>query len=204
MYGDGLLDSVYGLFSQVYPILLATVASIGGSMLSLFEAHFAVAVSASPISVYLAWKAVHDTCRTPDLLFHPVRYTRNTVALYLGLLLPLLWLTLNLMVSFHSMAFTNSYLCQGMTVGRWFEFQIVSNFVGVLDVMGRRDLWSDLRGRGGLGAVSVGALWVWGVYFVHHRSDIWETAMDVRNNYTHLPFLHRWLLRIWRMAKAPW
>ena len=44
------MTSVYGLFSQVFTILLATTASIGREKLTLFEAHFAIAVTASPIS----------------------------------------------------------------------------------------------------------------------------------------------------------
>jgi len=40
------------LLLQVYPILIATAASINTKNLSLFDAHFAVAVSASPVSVF--------------------------------------------------------------------------------------------------------------------------------------------------------
>lgn len=204
VYGGQLLDSVYGLFSQVYPILLATTASIGRNNLTLFESHFAVAVSASPVSVYLAWMAFHDAFHTPAMLRHVMKNTKNAVALWLGLLLPCLWLTLNLVVSFRSNAFTNSYLCKGMNIPRWFEFQLVSNFVGVLDVMGRRDLWSDLHGRGGLGAVSVVALWVWGIYFVHHRDDIVEALRKASKMYDGLPRWRRWPLRLWEIIKAPW
>jgi hypothetical protein len=37
------------LLFQVYPIMLATAASINTDNLSLFDAHFAVAVTASPV-----------------------------------------------------------------------------------------------------------------------------------------------------------
>lgn len=203
---DDYQISVYGLFSQVYPVLLATVASIGRSKLSIFEAHFAVAVSASPVTVYLAYMAFPELDGKRSLFRDLTKDTKNGVARWLAMILPILWLSLNLVISFHPTAFRNSYLCKGMSFGRWFEFQLVSNFIGVLDVMGRRDLWNDLQGRGGLGAVSVGALWVSGVYLVRHREDIWEVFKERRSN---LPSLHwgssaRLIHAIWKIIMIPW
>jgi hypothetical protein len=195
--------SVYGLYSQVYPILMATIASIHRRNLSLYEAHFAIAVSASPITVYLAYRACYDVFRQPSLFRPALKDTRNPVARWLALILPFFWLIVNAIVSFSPTAFKNSDLCKGMTVQRWLEFQIVSNFVGVLDVMGRRDLWSDLRGRGGLGAISVGALWAWGVYFIRHLPDIWKLfVIDEDNNGR--KFYVRWASNVHKAVRASW
>ena len=88
----------------------------------------------------------------------------------------------------------------------WFEFQITSNFVGVLDVMGERDLWDDLRGRGGLGTLSVSILWAAGVYLVRHRGDIWNLfhrkLSEDRNR--NRAFYIRWPRHLQRMVKASW
>lgn len=203
---DNTRTSVYGLFSQVYPILLATIASIyrTSTKLTLFEAHFSVAVSASPISVYLACNALYDLYRHRGRFRHLMTHTANTAAHWLALLLPFLWLTVNIIVSFSETAFQNSRLCKGMTVGRWLEFQIVSNFVGVLDVMGGRDLWDDLHDRGGLGAVSVCALWAWGVYLVRHHTEIWYLYHERRQDDHGCAFYARWPRNIQKFVKASW
>jgi hypothetical protein len=197
---------VYGLFSQVYPILLATLASVHRTKLSLFDAHFAVAVSASPISVYLAYKALYDAYRHPDHFRHLMKDTAKTVAHWLALILPFLWLIVNVIVSFSPTAFTNSHLCQGMTVQRWFEFQIASNFVGVLDVMGMRDLWNDLSDRGGLGALSIAVLWAVGVYFARHHGDIWNLFHERRleDRDCDRSFYIRWPRNVQKTVKASW
>jgi len=199
--------SVYGLFSQVYPILLATIvsiASVGRTKLSLFEAHFAVAVSASPISAYVVYQAFYDACQHPRLFLHLSKDTAVGFARWLALILPFIWLAVNTIVSFSPTAFKNSHLCNGMTVPRWFEFQIVSNFVGVLDVMGRRDLWNDLRSRGGLGAVSVSALWASGVYFVRHLNDILNLFNARRLRDRNRRFYTRWPRSVHKAVGALW
>ncbi|KAJ3506807.1 hypothetical protein NLJ89_g6663 [Agrocybe chaxingu] len=50
---DDVQTTVVMLLSQIYPIMIATAGSINSTNLSLFDAHFAVAVTASPVSVYL-------------------------------------------------------------------------------------------------------------------------------------------------------
>jgi hypothetical protein len=91
-----------------------------------------------------------------------------------------------------------------MTVIGWFEFQVVSNFIGVLDVMGRRDLWNDLEGRGGLGAISLTLMWIWAVYLVRHRYDILnEIRLRQEPQATHR-FFRRKLLVVWSVVSASW
>jgi hypothetical protein len=195
--------AVYGLYSQVYPILLATIASFHRRNLSLYEAHFAIAVSASPITVYLAYKAFYDLFRQPNRFRPALTDTRNPVARWLALVLPFIWFIVNAIVSFSPTALKNSHLCKGMTIQRWLEFQIVSNFVGVLDVMGRRDLWHDLRGRGGLGALSVGILWAWGVYLARHLPDICKLFVSDDHN-SERKFYVRWASNAHKAVRASW
>jgi len=184
--------------------MLATAASINTNNLSLFDAHFAVAVTASPVSVYLAYSAARDVFNRPNMLFRKLT-SGKTLIRCLGLTLPVLWFAINLTISFSPRAFRNSpQYCQKMTFIGWFEFQAVSNFIGVLDVMGRRDLWNDLEGRGGLGAISLALMWIWGVYLVRHRYDILnEIRLRQERQVTH-NFFCRKLFAVWSMVSASW
>ncbi|KAF9035925.1 hypothetical protein BJ165DRAFT_1615332 [Panaeolus papilionaceus] len=171
---DNVHTTVFMLLSQVYPILIATASSVKTDNLSLFDAHFATAVTASPISVYIAYSSIRDFFLEPNTLFRRIKRGRKVIR-FLGASLPFFWIAINVITSFHPRAFQNSpEYCRGVQFSQWLLFQIVSNFVGVLDVMGRRDLWSDIEGRGGLGAVSLISMWIWAIYLVRHRFDILE------------------------------
>ena len=203
---DDLKTSVFMLLSQVYPILIATASSIGSGELSelSFDAHYAVAVTASPITIYLVYSSFRDgVFRRPNILFQKLMSSKAVVR-YLGLILPLLWLFVNLMTSFYTKAFRDSALCQGMTLSLWIEFQIASNFMGVLDVMGRRDLINDIEERGGLGMVSLLGLWIYGVYLVRHRYDIFHEYQTWRDDLRHLPTWKRIFLTVWYVPMACW
>jgi len=188
------------LLTQVYPIMIATAGSIKKDNLTLFDAHFAVAVTASPTSFYLVYSCIRDVMGCPNTLFSKLRResgpATNIICAF-GLALPILWLGVNLTISFSPNAFKDSHIhCKEMTFARWFEFQIVSNFVGVLDVMGRRDIWNDLSGRGGLGAISLAVMWVWAVYLVRHRKDIYEEIRFRRSDVARAKA--SWFARKWR------
>ena len=201
-----LKTSIFMLLSQVYPILIATASSIGSgelSELSLFDAHYAIAVTASPITVYLVYSSFRDVFRRPNTLFQKLTSSKAVVR-YLGLILPLLWLFVNLMTSFYTKAFRDSALCQGMTLSLWIEFQIASNFMGLLDVMGRRDLINDIQERGGLGLVSLLGLWIYGVYVVRHRYDIFYEYQNWRHELRRLPTWKRTFLTVWYVPMACW
>ena len=145
------------LLSQVYPIIIATAASINTESLSLFDAHFSVMVSASPISIYLVFSAIRDVFNRPNTLFKKLTYGKTLIR-YLGLALPILWLAINLIISFSPQAFRNSpQNCQKMTLMDFLQFQFISNLFGVFDVMGNRDLWNDLERRGWYYFVSAAA-----------------------------------------------
>jgi len=189
------------LLSQVYPNLIATAFSafLSRGNLSLFDAHFALAVAASPVTFYICFSAYLDAFRFQSTLFNRITSSKRTIR-FLYLLLPWLWIGLHLYTSFSTTAFRNSDLCHGMTFTLWLEFQVVSNFVGVLDVMGMRDLWNDIEGRGGLGAVSLAAMWVWGIYLTRHRDDIYcEFVAQCLRDKPDSPVYKRWPRKIWRV-----
>ena len=105
---EDIHTTVIMLFFQVYPIMLATAASINTDNLS-FDAHFAVAVTASPVSVYLAYSAARDVFNRPNTLFLKLT-SGKTLFRCLGLALPVLWLAINLIISFSPRAIRNSPL----------------------------------------------------------------------------------------------
>ena len=193
------------LISQVYPILIATASSIGSEpqTLSLFDASYSIAVTASPITVYFVYSSFRDVFGIPNTLFQKLASSKAVVR-YLGLTLPFLWLFVNLMTSFYTKAFENSYLCKGMTLSLWIEFQIASNFTGALDVLGRRDLINDIKERGGLGMVSLLGLWIYGIYLVRHRPHIFYEYQTRRRESRRLPTWKRIFLTVWHVPMACW
>lgn len=195
--------SVVMLLSQVYPNLLATAASIGKKNLTLFDAHLALAIAASPVTFYISISAFRDLLGYPNTLFSRISTAKHIIRL-LGIFFPILWISLHATTSFSTKAFANSHLCEGMTVSQWIEFQAVSNFIGVLDVMGVRDLWSDLEGRGGLGATSLILAWIWAVYFVRHRGEIFENFQARKEEQLLYPIYIRWLRLIWQIPLSCW
>jgi len=123
----------------------------------------------------------------------------------LGIALPLLWLAIDFMTSFHPNAFSNSSKhCQHTPFGLWFEFQILSNFVGILDIMGRRDLWNDFEQRGGLGLLALLTLWIWGMYLVRHKDDILAEYMWRSETNSKLCIVKRWYYKAWNVFSSPW
>ena len=198
-----LKTSIFMLLSQVYPILIATASSIGSELgeLSVYDAHYAVAVTASPITVYLVYSSFRDVFGHPNILFQKLMSSKAVVR-YLGLLLPLLWLFVDLMTSFYTKAFNNSELCHGMTLSLWTEFQIASNFISVLDV--KQDLISDIEERGGLGMVSLLGLWIYGIYLVRHRFDIFYEYQTWRRESQHLPTWKQIFLTVWYVPMTCW
>jgi hypothetical protein len=201
---EDTMTSVYGHFCQVFPILLATAASIGRGKLTLYEAHFSIAVTASPISIYLVYRAIYEAYKHPNFLHNISEDTKTTFAHLLSLILPILWLSLNIVISFSPSAFINSSLCKRMTLQYWLAFQVASNFLGALDVMGGRDVSIDWRSRKGLGIVSVFTMWVWGVYLVRHSRDIWDMFNKRRSLYKHRPFYFRWPCHVQKAMKCSW
>jgi hypothetical protein len=154
--------SIFLLYSQTIPLLLATLLSINSTNLSLYDAHFSVAVASSPMSVYVVfrvWRSLfYSKNRDGDAKRQasqadapseeagsvpPPQDCRNrsdgspetkAVILCLGLTLPLLWLSVSVVTSFSPTAFRNSsdYCGQRVTFPLYLEFLFASSMTGVL------------------------------------------------------------------------
>lgn len=172
-----MTPSVFLFFSQAIPVLVATLSSIHSDNLSLFDAHFAAAVTASPIAIYIVASSLrYPFCKEEPLLFTKIssREAKVLICMMGGIIFPCLWLSVSLVTSFSSTAFRNSSYCEGMDLPRYMEFLFASSFTGVL---GRRDLWDDFSKRRGLGFISLIWLLHLVVYLVHHREKIIEICM---------------------------
>ncbi|KAF9480186.1 hypothetical protein BDN70DRAFT_894366 [Pholiota conissans] len=183
-WGDNadVQTTIIMLLTQVYPVILATATSINTRNLSLFDAHFAIVATASPVSIYLVYSSFRDFIGLPSSLFNKLTHGKKVIRL-LGLTLPIIWTTINILISFSPRAFRNSpQNCQKISFVEWIQYQTLSNFVGILDIMGQRDLWNDLNGRGGLGTLALITMWIWAIYMVYHRYDIVDEMRFRRQN----------------------
>lgn len=214
VWSPDVTPSTLLLFSQTIPILVATLSSIHSTNMSLFDAHFSAAAAASPLSIYVSASSVLYLFRPNGTsLFEKIpSHKARTLILIMGLILPLLWLSVSLVTSFSTIAFRNSGFCRGMTFPRYFEFVLVSSFTGVLDVLGRRDIWDDLSKRWGLGLISLVGMWIWAVYLVRHREEIarecFSPMQDIKLQKglrkRHLRLAMEYLLLVWRVPKVSW
>ena len=65
----GVRTSVYMLFSQVLPVLLAIIASIGNNSLTLFDVKYGISLTASPVSIYVSYSAARELLGMQNALF---------------------------------------------------------------------------------------------------------------------------------------
>jgi hypothetical protein len=201
---DDLRDSVFALYAQVYPILLSTLASAKRKELRLFEANLALIITGSPISFFLVCEAYYGAYQNPRSLYDLRENTGKVFARWLGLLLPFIWLGLSLCVSFSTVAFIDSDLCEGTTFAQWLSFSLTSSFIGVLDVMGRRDLYLDYLTRFGLGNVSLIVLQIWCVYFIRHLWDICYVHREKMAQYQRQFAPLRWAISVAYFLRLSW
>jgi len=201
--------SILLLYSQTIPILIATLASIKSTNLTLLDAHFALSVTASPMSVYLVITAIlHLIFKEDTSLYTKIRSSEaKKIILGFGLLLPALWISLSVVLSFSTTAFKNSFLCAHMEFGLFVKFLIASSMFGVLDVMGQRDLHDDFPKRKGLGLICLLTFWISGIYIIRHLEDI---AKHLRKRVNRVPPAPprkkyiRFLLFVWHTPRTCW
>ena len=97
---------------QIYPILLSTLLSINRQTLSLYDANYALLITSSPPTVYLAVASICDIFWFETDLHKPVKSHRRTTRI-LGALVLFLWLGLCMTLTLSDRAFVNSEDCRG-------------------------------------------------------------------------------------------
>jgi hypothetical protein len=205
-----LHTSILMLISQVYPILIATAASINSnnpsnsSGLTLFDAHFAVYLTASPVTLYLVYSAIRNFFKIPNALFEDRLKVSKGIICLAALCLPIFWLGLHITMSFSTTAFSDSYLCKGMTFSIWIEYLLSSFYLGQIQMFGNYSMWNDLIQRKGLGVVTVVVMWFWGAYAVAHRKDLTMKYNQRRQEQKHLRFLMRMLHGGFQLPMTLW
>ena len=111
-------EGIQAILLQIYPILLSTLLSVGRKQLSLFDAHFALTLTSSPLTVYLVVASTCDWFGIETGLYKRIK-SRHLLTRTLGTLVLILWFGLSVTVRISDRAFVDSGLCKGSTFGDW-------------------------------------------------------------------------------------
>ena len=99
---------------QAYCILIPTLLSIGRQELSIFDANYALMVTASPFMIYVVLSSIRDILGFETGLFKRIKSHRRAVHFSVFLFLAL-WFGLRLTLRLSSKAFQDSELCSNPT-----------------------------------------------------------------------------------------
>ena len=110
---------VQSLLIQIYLVLLSTLLSIDRQQLSLFDAHSALLLSSSPLTIYLVVASIGDLFGIRTGLYKRIKSYHLIISILGGLVL-LLWTGLSMTTSISTMAFKDSSCYPGTFVG-WFK-----------------------------------------------------------------------------------
>jgi len=110
---------IQSLLVQIYPILLSTLLSINRQQLSLFDANFALALSSSPLTLYLVIASICDLFGINTDLYKRIKSYRHIIRA-LGTLVLLLWIGLSMTLSLSTRAFKDSS-CDTGTFKNWLQ-----------------------------------------------------------------------------------
>ena len=99
---------------QTYCILIPTLLSIGRQELSIFDANYALMVTASPFMIYVVFSSIRDILGFETGLFKRIKSHRRAVHFSVFLFLAL-WFGLRLTLRLSSKAFRDSELCSNPT-----------------------------------------------------------------------------------------
>ena len=104
--------------TQFYPIFLLMLLSINQQQLSLFDAQYALIISASPLMGYLVIASLCDFFRRKTKLYKRIR-SHSHIICFFGALIPFLWVGLSITLVLSSTAFKDSKLCHDSTSKNW-------------------------------------------------------------------------------------
>ena len=115
---EGIDVGIQASLLQIYPVLLSTLLSINTQTLSLYDASFALLLTSSPLTVYLAVASICDLFGFETNLYKRIKSHRRTIRI-LGALIPFLWFGLSLTLRLSDRAFVDSKLCRGSSFKDW-------------------------------------------------------------------------------------
>ena len=109
---------VQSLLFQIYPILLSTLLSVNRKQLTVSDAHFAIAVSSSPLTVYLVVASIGDLFGIKTGLCKRIKSHRRIIRALGAVVLPL-WTGLSMTSRMSRTAFTDSPCSDDFSFGGW-------------------------------------------------------------------------------------
>lgn len=135
-------EQVVAAIIQTYCILIPALLSIGRQELSIFDANYALTVTASPFTIQLLFSSILDALGFETTLFGQIESRRRIIYFCVAVFLAL-WLALRLTLQLSSKAFIDSELCNNSTLKDQFV-DLLSLFVPATGPTG--GFWAALLG----------------------------------------------------------
>ena len=110
---------IQSLLFQIYLILLSTLLSVNRQQLSVLDAHFTIAVTSSPLTVYLAVASVGDLFGIKTGLYKRIESHRLIIRALAAMILPL-WFVLGMIAWMSGTAFRDSSCSGDLGLQSWF------------------------------------------------------------------------------------
>lgn len=167
--------------------------SIRSDQLTIYDAHFPLMVTSSPLTLYLIYSSIMDVFGHSNDLMQRLGPSRKIIRYLMILLLPL-WISLSMVSSMSGTAFIDSHLCRDVNVVQW--------FIAILLYWWNTNVHPNIPYPLSPYIVPfyplAGAILV---YFYRHFHDIKRQAQETRCNIT---TTFSWL-RVWFLfPKATW
>ena len=111
--------------TQIYSILLSTLASVKQNQLSIFDANLALFLSSSPLTMYLVIVSCFSALRRLETdLYKRIKSHRRVICAFV-ILVPVIWFVLTTTITLSDRAFLDSEICHGSTFKDWaLEFSL--------------------------------------------------------------------------------
>ncbi|KAK0439971.1 uncharacterized protein EV420DRAFT_1769366 [Desarmillaria tabescens] len=120
---DDVTESVRVVLVQVYSIILVTFISMWRRNLSMADAHFALSITVSPLSVYFLYSTLRVCLKKRNTLYERLGKSKIIVGVLTTIML-ILWIVLDLLIYFAHVF--EGEVCPSPTVIGWFIYRSIT------------------------------------------------------------------------------
>ncbi|KAK0237505.1 hypothetical protein EDD85DRAFT_830491 [Armillaria nabsnona] len=120
---DDVTESVRVVLVQVYSILLVTFISMCRRNLSMADAHFALSITVSPLSLYFLYSTLRVCLGKRNTLYERLARSKIIVGVLTTIML-ILWIVLDLLIYFADVF--KGEICPSPTVFGWFIYRSIT------------------------------------------------------------------------------
>ena len=181
---------IQSLLLQVYPILLSTLLSIDRQEagLSTYDANFALALSSSPLTIYLVVASISDLCGIHTGLYKRIKSYRLIIRT-LGALVPFLRAGLSITTVLSKKAFKDS-MCLHGNFAIWLQVTFLSLICSLVS-----------PSLGNTVYLTIGFTWMitilWLVFLTRRRSQVRADVKLCSEGAPRLRVLWTWVKCAW-------